>query len=103
MEKKFPTILEKINAFIQAGDTGKELEITIIEEDISIKDYLKENSTTQVIKNNSEYCLFCKTNMKIGEFKRIINKCNHSFHKKCFDKWIKSSEKIFCIICNEQF
>jgi len=103
MENRFPTILEKINAFISEGDKGKELEITIIEEDVSIKDYLKEYSVIQVVKKTNEYCLFCENNMKVGEFKRIINKCNHSFHKKCFDKWVKNSDKIFCIICNEQF
>jgi len=103
METKFPTILDKINAFIAEGDLGKELEITIIEENISLKDYLKENSKIQIVKKNYEHCLFCKTDMKIGEYQRIINKCNHSFHKKCFDKWIKLSEKIFCIICNENY
>jgi len=42
-------------------------------------------------------CSICLTNYKIKEYKRILPKCNHCFHKKCIDKWLK--KKSFCPIC----
>ena len=39
------------------------------------------------IENNDEY----KTN------------CNHTFHKKCIDKWLISNEKMSCALCRESF
>jgi len=45
----------------------------------------------------SEYCHICMDNYKEKEFKRIIPSCNHCFHKKCIDKWLK--KKGNCPIC----
>ncbi len=35
-----------------------------------------------------EVCSICHEDYKINEFKREL-KCEHSFHKKCIDKWLK--------------
>lgn len=45
----------------------------------------------------SEYCHICMDNYKEKEFKRVIPSCNHCFHKKCIDKWLK--KKGNCPIC----
>jgi hypothetical protein len=45
----------------------------------------------------SEYCHICMDNYKEKEFKRVIPACNHCFHKKCIDKWLK--KKGNCPIC----
>jgi len=45
----------------------------------------------------SEHCHICMDDYKEKEFKRIIPLCNHCFHKKCIDKWLK--KKGNCPIC----
>jgi regulator of RNase E activity RraB len=41
-------------------------------------------------------CPVCLENYKDSEYKREL-KCNHVFHKKCIDKWIKVQNN--CPIC----
>ena len=56
------------------------------------------------IKNNDplleESCLICYDKYKTGEYKRILPKCNHFFHKKCVDKWLKKNST--CPICRDE-
>jgi hypothetical protein len=44
-----------------------------------------------------EECLICMDKYKIGEFKRLLPKCSHYFHKRCIDKWLK--KKCTCPVC----
>jgi len=47
-------------------------------------------------------CLICQEDFKIGEYKRKLpNNCNHIYHKKCIDKWLK--KKNSCPICRQEF
>ncbi len=39
---------------------------------------------------NEEECYICFEKYKERELKRKLPKCNHYFHKKCIDKWLKS-------------
>ena len=94
-------ILEKINSFILEGNMDKELEIIITEENIPLKEILKKYSKIQLVYNNNEYCNICKKYMIKGEYKRLITNCNHSCHKKCFDKIIKFSENLNCQVCDK--
>jgi len=54
-----------------------------------------------IIKNTDaildDYCMICMDKYKAREYKRIIPKCNHFFHKKCIDKWLK--KKATCPVC----
>lgn len=47
-------------------------------------------------------CCICFENIKSNEYIRELN-CNHTFHKKCIDKWLlysmKSKEYISCPVC----
>ena len=95
-------ILEKINSFILDGNLDKELEIIITEQNIPLKEILKKYTKIQIIYQENEYCVICKSFMKKGEYKRIINKCNHFCHKKCFDKVIKFSDNLSCQVCDEE-
>ena len=45
-------IIEKINSFISTGDYNKELEITITQEDVPIKEFLKKNTSLKKNTNN---------------------------------------------------
>jgi hypothetical protein len=47
-----------------------------------------------------EQCFICIENYKSLEYKRILPNCNHCFHKKCIDKWIK--KKASCPICRDE-
>tara|TARA_B100000963_G_C22582099_1_gene651320 strand:+ start:627 stop:1067 length:441 start_codon:yes stop_codon:yes gene_type:complete len=44
-------------------------------------------------------CPICLEKFKDNEFKREL-KCNHVFHKKCIDKWIKHQNT--CPICRKK-
>ena len=44
-------------------------------------------------------CCICLAPYKVGEGKRTLG-CEHSFHKKCIDKWLMTS-KTECPICRK--
>ena len=73
----------------------------------------------KVIKNNFPYiknyfkskidnleCYICYNNIYTNEYVRELN-CNHSFHKKCIDKWLikclqsTSSQTPCCPMCRK--
>jgi E3 ubiquitin-protein ligase RHA2 len=62
---------------------------------LDIKKYRRCN------KQNIE-CSICCENVKNTEYIRELN-CNHTFHKKCIDKWLlcsmKEYEDVRCPIC----
>ena len=45
----------------------------------------------------NESCFICIEPFKKNELKRLLPKCNHSYHKKCIDKWLKNAPT--CPIC----
>jgi hypothetical protein len=53
-------------------------------------------------KDNDIDCSICCDKVKKAEFIRELN-CNHIFHKKCIDNWlkycIKNNEYINCPLC----
>ena len=88
-----------------------ELDITIYHDhdnDIFYENYFKSCSEinnhlgkSHKIKENDpiigENCMICMEEYKNREFKRIIPKCQHFFHKKCIDKWLQRSAT--CPVC----
>jgi hypothetical protein len=44
-----------------------------------------------------ENCMICMEEYKNREFKRIIPKCQHIFHKRCIDKWLQQNAS--CPVC----
>jgi hypothetical protein len=66
-----------------------------INDKVSFPKKIKENDT--LLGGN---CLICMENYKYGEFKRELPKCNHIYHKKCIDKWLK--KKATCPICRNK-
>lgn len=102
-------ILDRIKDFIQNGNNNQQLEITISKSNISIKDYLNEISHITVSKNTFSNCSLCEDQISPKKIIRTIKKCNHSFHKKCFDNLFKNKilennvvNEIsnYCPICN---
>ena len=56
--------------------------------------YRKVKENDPIMENQCSICIedFC-----CGEYQRTLN-CNHSFHKKCIDKWFKK-DKNDCPMC----
>jgi hypothetical protein len=48
----------------------------------------------------NENCLICMEKYNTNEFKRLLPKCKHYFHKKCVDKWLKKNAS--CPICRDK-
>ncbi len=46
----------------------------------------------------NELCAICHCNYTINEYKRTLD-CNHNFHKKCIDKWLKMN--LNCPLCRK--
>jgi hypothetical protein len=65
-----------------------------IDEKINKSEKIKKDDT--VLK---EQCFICMDEYKVNQFKRVLPKCNHYFHKKCIDKWLK--KKASCPICRD--
>ncbi len=49
---------------------------------------------------NKECCNICCEDYVVGQYKRTLPVCNHIFHKKCVDKWLKSKSN--CPICRNE-
>ena len=58
---------------------------------------IKENDEIII---NKECCNICFDDYIIGQYKRTLPSCNHCFHKKCVDKWLKSKSN--CPICRNE-
>lgn len=51
-----------------------------------------------------ESCAICMDAYQPKEYKRVLEKCNHCFHKKCIDKWFKRNPKhMTCPICRASY
>jgi hypothetical protein len=53
----------------------------------------------KILKNSEECCNICLENLRVGEYKRTLP-CNHEFHKKCVDKWMKIYNN--CPMCRKE-
>ena len=58
---------------------------------------IKENDDLII---NKECCNICCEDYITGQYKRTLPACNHIFHKKCVDKWLKSKSN--CPICRNE-
>lgn len=52
---------------------------------------------------NKETCPICFDDYKIGQYKRVLSKCKHAFHKKCIDKWFVSHPNLECPLCRTNY
>ena len=85
-----------------------ELEITLLTEKIPIKIYMNEISYSSFCNDCISTCKCCNKKLENKSI-RIIKKCNHTYHKACFEKLFKSKIKSnntvdentnFCLLCN---
>ena len=101
-------ILDDINNLIENNYfTGNETITIDFNEELnykkSNKQLLKNLGSYKLIKEGDELikkeccCNICMCQYKKGEYKRVLPKCQHIFHKKCIDKWFKENDE--CPIC----
>jgi hypothetical protein len=50
-----------------------------------------------------DVCAICHENYKLNEFKRELNICSHTFHKKCIDKWFLNNDNLECPLCRQSY
>jgi hypothetical protein len=61
--------------------------------------YQKFNETT-LKKFSEDICSICHGEFALGEYYRTLPICNHSFHKRCVDRWLRrDSEAMRCPLC----
>jgi hypothetical protein len=58
--------------------------------------YIKKDDV--ILKND---CNICMEEYKYKQYKRILPICNHTFHKKCIDNWLKKNSS--CPVCRKDF
>ncbi len=64
--------------------------------------YKQINNGDFLLLNNTS-CTICFDNYKCGEYKRELHKCNHVFHKKCIDRWLKTTPNMECPVCRTSY
>ncbi|XP_038705370.1 RING-H2 finger protein ATL78-like [Tripterygium wilfordii] len=83
--------------FLSGNSSADQLPSTGIEQ--------KALETFPIVKYNAEEagldseCVICLSEFGSGEWVRILPKCNHGFHVKCIDKWLKSHSS--CPTCRQ--
>tara|TARA_B100001059_G_C17767393_1_gene546399 strand:+ start:640 stop:1101 length:462 start_codon:yes stop_codon:yes gene_type:complete len=93
-QSSFTIEYEIINSDEQTNNTNEKKEITNKDIHTHLGSYKRINIDDDLIKHKSS-CPICLEEFKVGEYKRCLS-CNHTYHKKCIDKWIKK-----CNTCPE--
>lgn len=101
---KIPIIVKAVNdqktitSFSTSGDNNLE---NILQDlglkKVSLAEILPKYKKVSADLLNHE-CVICNQMYKQNEYFRKLN-CNHHFHKKCIDKWLKKNPS--CPICRK--
>lgn len=67
-----------------------------------LKSYKKIKADDDLLLNK-EVCPICYDEYKINQYKRILDKCGHIFHKKCVDKWFVNHPNLECPMCRTNY
>ena len=92
-------IIKSINLIIKENNLEN---IKLIKmNNINNKFFFKDNKSDN--KYNCNFCTICQENIKNREHK-VHLKCNHIFHKKCINKYMKINKINFCCPnCNKDY
>ena len=74
----------------------EKLDLTRVSLEKKLGSYQKIKETDQIL---GDICAICQDEFQEGYFKRVL-KCEHTFHKKCVDKWLKKGN-IRCPMCRK--
>ena len=108
------TLIDKLKDNVK--NTSLILEVKLSDQEKMDVNLYKKTHKLQFLKNNlpkykkikkediNEQCSICLEEYIENTYKRTLD-CNHHFHKKCIDKWLKKCEEenIHCPICRNQY
>lgn len=90
-----------INTIKEILEEDESLNIKLLEMDKINKVFFKENDG---INNDLNKCTICLEDIKRKEHKIKLKKCNHVFHKKCLNKYLKQTLLNFkCPNCKKDY
>lgn len=91
-------IMDTIKQILIEDDS---LNVKLLEMDKINKVFFKENEN---LGNDLDICTICFENIQGKEHKVKLKKCNHIFHKKCLNKYLKETLlKFKCPNCNKDY
>jgi hypothetical protein len=96
------------NTYLNVKFDDDVFSVIIMKNDQKLIDLLKHLPKCLKIKENDpileETCSICYEKFDTGEYKRILPKCNHFFHKKCIDKWFRNNIcEMNCPLCRTNY
>ena len=50
-----------------------------------------------------QQCPICFEDYIVGQYKRTLPTCNHTFHKKCVDRWFSKNPSLHCPMCRQNY
>ena len=87
--------------------TPLDVEIMLSKKKPKVRETTEHLASYKKIKSDdpllTETCSICHDNYQIGQYKRVLEKCNHVFHKKCVDKWFVSNPNLECPLCRTNY
>jgi len=99
-EQNKNSIIKSINLIIKEGNLEDNIKLVNIE-NINRK-FFKENK--KITTNNINFCTICHDNINKNQHKIELHKCNHVFHKKCLNKYLKKTFLNFsCPNCKKEY
>lgn len=96
------TINIEYQLIYQVDEPIKKLKQNIRKQTKHLKPYQKIKLNDPILNNNEE-CSVCFEKYKINEYKRTLENCNHTFHKKCVDKWLTTNDNFSCPCCRTNY
>lgn len=91
-------IIDTIKQILIEDDS---LNVKLLEMEKINKVFFKENDN---LDNDLNTCTICLEEIQVREHKVKLNKCNHTFHKKCLNKYLKETLlKFKCPNCNKDY
>lgn len=96
------------NTYVTNVDEENEFTIILKTHKPKMKDLLSHLGKYHRIKQNDELikerCIICFDDYKPKECIRTLNKCSHTFHKKCVDKWFRKNQgQMNCPVCRTNY
>lgn len=96
-----------INKILITNNNGNKTIIEIIYDTSNICNtlYINNKYINYILKEkiynleNDIKCIICYDEIKKYDKIRVLNNCEHKYHKKCIDKWLK--KKNICPICRK--
>lgn len=88
------------------SDLSNELDSDLLVDVVNIekvnRQFFKINKNTEICED--KFCTICQDNIKKGEHRTQLCDCNHIFHKKCLNKYLKLNKMNFeCPNCKKSY